>query len=366
MKILKYLLIGPLIGITKGLYGHFGNSVAFWLSMVPTIAVVGFIFEYIDNYSERSSKNKESICPKSIRDNYSFDDGNNQSHEPEDVQLTNKNYDKAVLRRINPSEQNCKNHPDTNALSLCHSCGDYFCQDCLIEGDEYYYCKDNKCQQAQDGGKKDKVDSTYPKLSIEEYSEIHKIHWRPNEMDLTIYLDLTWECSACGILNALAEENVLLEGGGMRMVISCPQCLEQSFIKIKGLVRYKLITEGSVADLYKSSDTNKTVDEVEQEQEKEYEEYLQELKSSIKKDPENAELHFELAMTYMRSGKHRECIDIFKQIIKLEPDHIEANFYLGGMYVIHLKDKVLASQVYEKLKKLDPKRAKQLYKLINK
>lgn len=39
----------------------------------------------------------------------------------------------------------CKNHPNKIALSLCHSCGEYYCFDCLNEGLEYYYCKNEKC-----------------------------------------------------------------------------------------------------------------------------------------------------------------------------------------------------------------------------
>jgi hypothetical protein len=29
---------------------------------------------------------------------------------------------------------------------LCHSCGRYFCSECLIEGEEFYYCRDETCQ----------------------------------------------------------------------------------------------------------------------------------------------------------------------------------------------------------------------------
>jgi hypothetical protein len=39
----------------------------------------------------------------------------------------------------------CKNHPNKIALSLCHSCGAYYCSDCLNEGLEYYYCTKGEC-----------------------------------------------------------------------------------------------------------------------------------------------------------------------------------------------------------------------------
>ncbi|MFZ3091822.1 MAG: hypothetical protein WA240_14535 [Nitrospirota bacterium] len=43
-------------------------------------------------------------------------------------------------------KEKCSNHPNKNSLSFCHSCGKYFCEDCLNEGEEYYYCKEEKCQ----------------------------------------------------------------------------------------------------------------------------------------------------------------------------------------------------------------------------
>ena len=40
----------------------------------------------------------------------------------------------------------CSNHPDRESIAPCHSCGKHFCKDCLIEGKEYFYCKEDKCQ----------------------------------------------------------------------------------------------------------------------------------------------------------------------------------------------------------------------------
>ena len=45
-------------------------------------------------------------------------------------------------------EQNCFTHPTRKALSFCHSCGRSFCSDCLVEGEEFYYCRDEACQNA--------------------------------------------------------------------------------------------------------------------------------------------------------------------------------------------------------------------------
>ena len=41
----------------------------------------------------------------------------------------------------------CINHPEKEALSICHSCGKDFCKECLDEGKEFYYCKNPECQE---------------------------------------------------------------------------------------------------------------------------------------------------------------------------------------------------------------------------
>ncbi len=43
--------------------------------------------------------------------------------------------------------ENCYNHPERKAYSVCHSCGKHFCEDCLTAGAEFYYCKSPECQQ---------------------------------------------------------------------------------------------------------------------------------------------------------------------------------------------------------------------------
>jgi hypothetical protein len=42
--------------------------------------------------------------------------------------------------------ERCFNHPDKKSLAPCHSCKKYFCEECLTEGREYYYCGDEQCQ----------------------------------------------------------------------------------------------------------------------------------------------------------------------------------------------------------------------------
>jgi hypothetical protein len=41
----------------------------------------------------------------------------------------------------------CINHPDKKAFSICHGCGKDYCEFCLDEGKEYYYCKNRECQK---------------------------------------------------------------------------------------------------------------------------------------------------------------------------------------------------------------------------
>ncbi|MDR3611499.1 MAG: DUF2007 domain-containing protein [Ignavibacteriaceae bacterium] len=41
--------------------------------------------------------------------------------------------------------ENCVNHPDREAFSICFNCGKPYCQDCLTESGEYYYCKEPAC-----------------------------------------------------------------------------------------------------------------------------------------------------------------------------------------------------------------------------
>jgi len=42
----------------------------------------------------------------------------------------------------------CINHPTQKAFRLCHFCGDYYCEECLIKWKDYYYCRNIGCLQA--------------------------------------------------------------------------------------------------------------------------------------------------------------------------------------------------------------------------
>jgi len=45
--------------------------------------------------------------------------------------------------------EKCINHPEQESYSVCRNCGNPYCQDCLTEGGEYYYCKKPECQEAK-------------------------------------------------------------------------------------------------------------------------------------------------------------------------------------------------------------------------
>ena len=43
----------------------------------------------------------------------------------------------------------CKNHPTKKAISFCHSCKQHYCEDCLEEGVEYWFCKSINCLESK-------------------------------------------------------------------------------------------------------------------------------------------------------------------------------------------------------------------------
>jgi hypothetical protein len=57
----------------------------------------------------------------------------------------------------------CYNHPETEALSKCRGCGKFFCESCLTEGNNYYYCSNRACQALLEG------DSSQEKLPTDIY-----------------------------------------------------------------------------------------------------------------------------------------------------------------------------------------------------
>jgi hypothetical protein len=42
--------------------------------------------------------------------------------------------------------ETCINHPDKKAEYVCYSCKKHYCELCITESGDYYYCKDPNCQ----------------------------------------------------------------------------------------------------------------------------------------------------------------------------------------------------------------------------
>ena len=68
--------------------------------------------------------------------------------------------------------ESCFIHPDRKSLAACHSCGRHFCEECLTEGEEYYYCKEEHCQNL----KAEEMDRLG--LAKEQDSELIKQKWK--------------------------------------------------------------------------------------------------------------------------------------------------------------------------------------------
>ncbi len=43
--------------------------------------------------------------------------------------------------------EKCPNHPGKNAIYSCHSCERHFCESCLTEAGDFYYCDNPKCRE---------------------------------------------------------------------------------------------------------------------------------------------------------------------------------------------------------------------------
>ena len=70
--------------------------------------------------------------------------------------------------------ESCFAHPDRKSLAPCRSCRRHFCEECLTEGEEYYYCREEKCQTL----KAQEMDRL--RAAKEPDSNLIKLKWREN------------------------------------------------------------------------------------------------------------------------------------------------------------------------------------------
>jgi len=126
-------------------------------------------------------------------------------------------------------KQKCFNHPEKKALSFCHACGCYFCEDCLVEGLEYWYCKNTKCQKTREIEQKD------------EKKIVTQTHFKPLTTDVEIMKRLTM-----GIIGSTAK--ALTEEGYNRPINMLELLIYAMFIVGGRFIDVKKIEEGNKDD----------------------------------------------------------------------------------------------------------------------
>ena len=60
---------------------------------------------------------------------------------------------------------------------------------------------------------------------------------------------------------------------------------------------------------------------------------IDKLQSEVRKNPDDAEVHYNLGYAYGESGRYQEAIESYKQAIRIDPDHAEAHNNLGNAYL---------------------------------
>ena len=89
---------------------------------------------------------------------------------------------------------------------------------------------------------------------------------------------------------------------------------------------------------------------------------LEDAKEEVRKNPDDAEAHFNLGNAYYLSGKRKEAMESFKRSIKIKPDFAPGYFFLGLSNDRIYKHKVVR-KCYQKAISIDPNYARAHYKL---
>ena len=73
---------------------------------------------------------------------------------------------------------------------------------------------------------------------------------------------------------------------------------------------------------------------------------IEQIKSMLKMEPEDAFLNYALATEYVAIGRHQEARSIFESLIDKKPDYVATYYHLGKLYeTLHLRDNAL--KIYE-------------------
>ncbi len=70
---------------------------------------------------------------------------------------------------------------------------------------------------------------------------------------------------------------------------------------------------------------------------------IEAMKTALAKDPADAKAHFQLGLSYMAIGRHREEVAEYLEAVRLKPDFVDAHFNLGLAYDL-LGNGTLATQ----------------------
>ncbi len=94
-----------------------------------------------------------------------------------------------------------------------------------------------------------------------------------------------------------------------------------------------------------------------------YKESIMAYKQAIRIDPDYANAHYNLSLTYDKSEMYKESIESCKQAIRTNPDYVNVHYNLGSIYFF-LNDRDSAIEQYEILKNLDSELANELFNQI--
>lgn len=204
----------------------------------------------------------------------------------------------------------CRNHPLKKALSFCHICREYYCEDCLEEGVEYYYCKKRSCQEAKHG-----ETSPHDWVKGVEYATQGKFNEAKEEFEKALKAD------PYGVVKRSLEliEDVINQKINRKVAIHMFNGAAHS---LNGRWNMELV----------------------------------ELSKAIEIDSRYNKAYNERGRTYHSKGQYDQAIADYNKAIELNPRYVDAYYNRGNAYFDKgQNDKAMAD--YNKAIELNPKNA---------